>query len=67
MYDKDPVNRRIARFVLLGLQRLFPTQLLASAIPGFDSRLPHNIAQCNPTFLAGLVAHRGPVDLLGAS
>ena len=41
-------------------------QLPASAILGFDTRLPHNIAHCNPKFLAP-VAHRGPVDLLGAS
>ena len=65
--DKDPISRRVASFVLWGLQRQFPLQLPSSTIMGFDTHLPHNIAHCSPTFLAGLLAHRGPVGLLGAS
>ena len=65
--DRDPTSRRIARHVLTNLQRQYPTQLLESAIQSFDKYLPQAVSLISTLFLSNLVAHRGPVDLLGAS
>ena len=65
--DRDNVSRRIARAVLDSLERQYPLQLLASATRSFDKRLPQSIFAICQLFLANLVAHNGPVDLLGGS
>ena len=65
--DQDSVSRRIARTVLNGLQQQYPLQLQPCATASFDKRLPQDISHISHTFLCGLVAHHGPVDLLGGS
>ena len=65
--DRDATSRRIARHVLTNLQLQYPDLLLESAINSFDKRLPQAVSLISTLALSNLVAHHGPVDLLGAS
>ena len=66
--DRDPVCRKIARHVLLQLQLQHPKLILQSAIECFDRMyMPQDSSLVGPAALTNLVAHYGPVEILGGS
>ena len=65
---RDPVNRKIARHILLQLQLQHQKLILQSAIESFDRMyMPQDISLVGPAALTNLVAHYGLVDILGGS
>lgn len=67
MTYRDVVSRRIAREVLIQMQRQYPEQLLVVAIRSFDKGLPQSVSLVSKFFLPNRVVRHGQVDLVGAS
>ena len=65
--DKVPVSRKIACATIQSLQRQYPDLLSDASINAFDKRLPQNVSQCSTSISRQLIAHNGPVDILGGS
>ena len=66
--DHDRVSRKVTRHILLQLQLQHPKPILQSAIESFDRMcMPQDNSLVRPAALTNLVAHYGPVDILGGS